>query len=467
MSKLIAIWGPPNTGKTTLAVKLSALLHEQEVPRPEAGMEDMGKLSKEAAEEGYCSMTKHILLMLFTFGVWYYIWTYRTTKFLNRAPETKQYNPLNQLLLCAFVPFYAVFWLYKHGQRFDAMNAKNEQAKSDTAILCLILGIFVPIAAYIILQNRINNLCGGPKKQQEKPEAALWDIPEDMPAVFSPEMRIYTVFTDNVTPAISTVFPLKKSSEVFSVGTALSKAEITQQDIDTCTVTSADKPNIGFLGYKDTENHYTYPFADELKCMELLALLQDKADVVIVDCMSVPDKLSEVALKKADMVLQVVSPDLKSIAFCSSQLPLLADPAYHSEKHLVVLNEVTNDVYAPVEEAANHFRKPAFHMTYSREIREQTIRGELLTPIHDKKYNLALGMIVQRIMSTLNSMTELPEYEMDHDELNQDDNILNDDILDNNMLDREMPTSTEETFQASVNYDDTSDDTEEPFLNLD
>lgn len=109
--------------------------------------------------DGYCSMGKHIVLSLFTFGVWPCIWTYRTTQVLNKAPGVEYYNPVTKLLLCLFVPFYQIYWYYKHGQRIDAYARQKKLNASDMATLCLILGIFIPIVANIVMQDRINAIC--------------------------------------------------------------------------------------------------------------------------------------------------------------------------------------------------------------------------------------------------------------------------------------------------------------------
>lgn len=109
--------------------------------------------------EAYCSLGKHIVLCLFTFGIWYMIWTYRTTRFLNTAPGAEQHNPGTKLLLCIFVPFYQIYWFYKQGQRIDYYCRLKNLPTSDMATICLILGIFIPIVACILMQDRINTIC--------------------------------------------------------------------------------------------------------------------------------------------------------------------------------------------------------------------------------------------------------------------------------------------------------------------
>jgi hypothetical protein len=108
--------------------------------------------------EAYCDIVKHILLSLLTCGVWLFIWIYKTTKALNKAPDSEQYDPTKKLLLCMFVPLYIIYWIYKHGIKIDKLNAFAGRSERN-ATLFLILGIFIPIVAVILMQDNINKLC--------------------------------------------------------------------------------------------------------------------------------------------------------------------------------------------------------------------------------------------------------------------------------------------------------------------
>lgn len=108
--------------------------------------------------EAYCELVKHILLSLFTCGIWMMIWIHKTTKVLNKTPGAEQYDPTKKLLLCLFVPFYMVYWFKKHGERIDKLNAIQNN-KSDNATMYLLLGLFIPVVACILMQDNINKLC--------------------------------------------------------------------------------------------------------------------------------------------------------------------------------------------------------------------------------------------------------------------------------------------------------------------
>lgn len=110
--------------------------------------------------EAYFGMFGHVLLLLLVFIVWYYIWIYRTTKYLNAYRYEEPRNPTTKLLLCMFVPFYSVYWVYKSAQRIDKL-AEERGVPSDTATICLILAIFIPIVPPILMQDKINKLTVG------------------------------------------------------------------------------------------------------------------------------------------------------------------------------------------------------------------------------------------------------------------------------------------------------------------
>lgn len=116
--------------------------------------------------EAYYELIKHVLLLIFTFGVWYCIWIYRMTGYTNTVRDEEERNPTNKLLLCLFVPFYSIYWTYKTAQRVDKIAAEKNVA-SDMTTLCLILAIFVPIIPPILIQDKINKVITAGDVQKE------------------------------------------------------------------------------------------------------------------------------------------------------------------------------------------------------------------------------------------------------------------------------------------------------------
>ena len=97
---------------------------------------------------------QHVLFLLFLGYIWMGVWVYRTTALLNLEVEKKR-NPIACTLLCLFVPFYIVYWAYASALAIDKMTAASNK-KSNLAMVCLALAIFVPIVPPILMQIKIN-----------------------------------------------------------------------------------------------------------------------------------------------------------------------------------------------------------------------------------------------------------------------------------------------------------------------
>ena len=108
-------------------------------------------------EGGYHEMTKHVLLILLTFGVWYFIWVYKTTKYLNMVKGNVPRDAVRELLLCMLVPFYTVYWTGNTAKRTD-MLAGSKGINSNIAAISLILSFFLCFMPPIIIQDKINNV---------------------------------------------------------------------------------------------------------------------------------------------------------------------------------------------------------------------------------------------------------------------------------------------------------------------
>lgn len=210
---------------------------------------------------------------------------------------------------------------------------------------------------------------------------------------------VLVLFCDDTTPSLPCLFPGLKADDLYSVGAPLSETEITQQAVVESIVTRKGKVNLGYLGYKDGENKYTYPSYGEDKARDLLEVLKSLADFVVVDCTSSLDNvLASTAVKEADEVIRLAAPTLKSISFFASQLPLYADPVFQGERHILGLNCTEADCYMPIEEAKSHFKEISFILPYCQEIRQQSIDGKLAEPVHDKKYTAKFKAIADKVV---------------------------------------------------------------------
>jgi transcriptional regulator with XRE-family HTH domain len=107
--------------------------------------------------EMYVGMLKHILLTLFTLGIYDCIWVYRTTENLNMGGVNEAQSGAKKLLLCIFIPFYRIYWFYAQAKRLENLMRAKDMHTADFAVVTLILAIFIPVvAASAFLQVKIN-----------------------------------------------------------------------------------------------------------------------------------------------------------------------------------------------------------------------------------------------------------------------------------------------------------------------
>ena len=238
---------------------------------------------------------------------------------------------------------------------------------------------------------------------------AIWGSPNSGKTTFATKLAqtiyekyqatVILLYADNETPTLPVIFPNYKKEDMFSVGGALAKTDITQEDVIKQLVTIKQKQNFGFLGFVDSENRYTYPSFDETKVRTLLTVLSTLADFVIVDCTSnLKNPISRVSIKEADEVIRLASPDLKSVSFFASQLPLYADPVFGLDRQIQGINVPDADLYMPIEEAKSRLHDPRFVIPYSRAVKEQMLDGKLTEPVNDKKFNDKFKAIVDKIV---------------------------------------------------------------------
>jgi MinD-like ATPase involved in chromosome partitioning or flagellar assembly len=239
---------------------------------------------------------------------------------------------------------------------------------------------------------------------------AVWGSPDSGKTTFSVKLAnaiyenyqctVIVLFCCLETPALPVIFPNYRPEDIFSVGTPLSKPEVSLDEVVKSVVTVKKKVNYGFLGYRDGENRFSYPLFDETKAKQLMKVLGELADIVIIDCDSnlTGSILSETAVCEADEIIRLASPDLKSISWYLSQKAVCSEEKYRWDKHIQGLNTPNADVFVPVEDVKTHLKDVAFILPFSRAVKEQTQKGILYETAADRRFNKKMKAVAKRIV---------------------------------------------------------------------
>ncbi len=239
---------------------------------------------------------------------------------------------------------------------------------------------------------------------------AVWGSPGSGKTTFATKLAsaifekyrktVIVLYTDMEAPVLPILFPNYKSEHLASVGMALSKAEILQDDVIQCLVTVKGKPNFGFLGFRDGENKFTFPRFSDTKVKDLLDTLRSISDYIIVDCTSnlETNVIAATAIGCADYTYRLASPDLKSVSWYLSQIPVYGDKKYHTDSHVQGINLPNADVYVPVEEMQTHMREVAFLIPFSHAVKEQMQEGSVYMKTTDRNFEVCLNRMAERIV---------------------------------------------------------------------
>ncbi|MDD4474280.1 MAG: hypothetical protein PHV95_00615 [Eubacteriales bacterium] len=239
--------------------------------------------------------------------------------------------------------------------------------------------------------SKIIAVCGSP--ESGKTTASL-KLAQEL--YYQKKGSVIFLSPDMCVPSMAFIFPHSKTSDLYSIGKALDKTDIYQEDILKQLVPVKTMRDFGFFGYTAGENKYSYPRPTEDKITALFRVMKEIADYVIIDCVSdMDDLITRMAINRSDNVIQMVAPDLKSIAYYASQAEMYENIVERGIKALCIRDR---DIYLPIEEVKSHFKDISFVLPYSRPLKQQVITGTLSERLSDIHYRKQVAAIAKRVI---------------------------------------------------------------------
>ena len=100
-----------------------------------------------------------IILSIVTCGIYGLYWLVCLTNDTNTADGTEGTSGGMVLLLTIVTcNIYSLYWGYKQGEKIDMAKQKKGMPSSNSTVLYLLLCLFVPVVAWALMQNELNNL---------------------------------------------------------------------------------------------------------------------------------------------------------------------------------------------------------------------------------------------------------------------------------------------------------------------
>ena len=197
--------------------------------------------------------------------------------------------------------------------------------------------------------------------------------------------NVVLLLCDMTAPMLPCICPASELECERSLGSVLAAAHVTENLVKNNLITHKRLGYLTILGMLKGENEYTYPPYGEAQARELIDCLREIAPYVVIDCGSyiANDILSAVALMEADSVLRLANADLKSISYLSSQLPLLKDAKWDTDKQYKIAANVKPQQAG--EQIGQALGNVAFILPHSEELEAQFLAGILLSDLTMKE----------------------------------------------------------------------------------
>lgn len=232
-----------------------------------------------------------------------------------------------------------------------------------------------------------------PPDREDNQVLAVWGSPSSGKTIMSVKIARYIasqkknvilVLADMSAPPLPFICPPSDLEAEMSMGNILGAAHVTETLIKQNAILHRKNEYLTMLGMLKGENAFTYPPYTETQAKELLSELRKMADYIVIDCTSniTGDVLSAVSLIESDAVLRLVSCDLKSISYLSSQLPLLLDNKFNANKQYKAASNV--DDFQADDNIEQVVGGVSFKIPHSEEVYKQFLSGNLFAGLSDK-----------------------------------------------------------------------------------
>jgi len=215
--------------------------------------------------------------------------------------------------------------------------------------------------------------------------------------------NVIVISADKQTPMFPVYLPFMEEKPEYSLGRLLTMP-VTEDRLRHTIHIHSQNDHLAFMTLLSTENGLSYQAnwqMDYIHQLVQLLLTREYADYVLFDCTTdvLSDNVTLYALKNANKVIRVLSPDTCGLSFSNAQMPILQNGGFNSE-HIVVLNNVLE--YSPSAQIQKDYGfehvLPHCRDAYSKFIGGQLIKG--LSGVDGTQFEDTLKQIYQQVVTS-------------------------------------------------------------------
>lgn len=183
-----------------------------------------------------------------------------------------------------------------------------------------------------------------------------------------------------------------------SLGQVLSSVEIDTSLVASHVTVLKNYPFIGLMGYCGGENPLSYPEISYQMVLQLIVSAAKLVDFVILDCCSnMTNVFTPAAIESGDIIIRILTPDLKGVNYLKAHQPLLTDARFHYSNHLTFAGMARP--FHALDEMGYIIGRFDGLLPYGKEIDRCATEGGMFRALNycNPKYTMALNKVLEML----------------------------------------------------------------------
>lgn len=212
------------------------------------------------------------------------------------------------------------------------------------------------------------------------------------------KQKAIIINADFSTPMLPVWLPDQIIETGASVGQVLSSVEIDTALVASKVTILKSYPFIGLIGYAAGENPLSYPEIKYDMAMSLVGNAAKLVDFVIIDCSSsMTNFFTPAAIDAANVIVRILTPDLKGINYLKAHQPLLLDARFRYDEHISFAGMARP--FQAIEEMGHIIGGWAGLLPYSKEIDRCATEGGMFKAIDycNARYLASLKIVTEAV----------------------------------------------------------------------
>lgn len=202
---------------------------------------------------------------------------------------------------------------------------------------------------------------------------------------------------DSNTPMLPVWLPEQTIKTDASIGHVLSSEKVDAVLVASKVTIVKSFIFIGLMGYAAGENSLSYPEVKYKSALNLIEEASKLVDFVILDCNSNMANFTLASIGAADVIIRILTPDLKGVNYLKSHQPLLSDAHFCYTEHITFAG-LARPFHA-IEKTGNIIGGWAGLLPYGKEIELCFTEGNIFNAIDycNSRYMESINKVLKAV----------------------------------------------------------------------